>query len=307
MKIKQVCFIAAAASMVSSAHASYELVLAANINTFGTSGIQRFDGNTGAYLGTFGQGVLQNPDQIAVDPSDGTCYVTDQSSSSIFAFNYSTGEYIRGYGLANALQICLLKNGHFLASSGSNLYEFTKSGTLVQIVASSGQIFSLGQAADGTIFTCDSARNVRRFNSTLSSVLGNSVIANNIYGSFAFRGSEIYASDYSNNKVVTLSLSNSPVVTGTRSLPSGYTTPLGLAMGHDDRLFVGINAPADTSKAICRYQLASGMSTPYQFGSTSTQVRGIAVVNAPEPSTWLAIGLGVIGLARRRKGVRKSS
>lgn len=307
MKIKQVCFIAAAVCAVSSAHASYELVLAANINTFGTSGIQRFDGNTGAYLGTFGQGVLQSPDQIAVDPSDSTCYVTDQSSSSIFVFNYSTGEYIRGIGLSNALQICLLKNGHILASSGSTLYEFTKTGALVQAVASSGYIYNLGQAADGTIFTCDTSRNVRRFNSTLSSVLGNSVIANNTYGSFAFRGNEIYASDYINNVVVTLSLSNSPAVTGTRILPSGYTMPLGLAMGHDDRLFVGINNPTDTSKAICRYQLASGMSTPYQFGSTSTHIRGIALVNAPEPSTWMAIGLGVIGLARRRKGVRKSS
>jgi DNA-binding beta-propeller fold protein YncE len=76
-----------------TASASYELLLVAD--TVNKS-IRRFDPQSHAYFGSFGDDILQNPIGLAVDPSLGVCYVAEASSFLIHVYNYSTGEYIRG-------------------------------------------------------------------------------------------------------------------------------------------------------------------------------------------------------------------
>jgi len=69
----------------------------------GTQNIQRFDGTTGAFLGTFvnGRGVnLQNPYGLAFGP-DGNLYVSSFNTNQVLEFNGKTGASIP-FGLTGA-------------------------------------------------------------------------------------------------------------------------------------------------------------------------------------------------------------
>lgn len=56
--------------------------------------IHRFDGVTGAYFGSFGQGMLNLPESFAIDRTTGRAFVYEASIGLTRVFNYNTGAHL---------------------------------------------------------------------------------------------------------------------------------------------------------------------------------------------------------------------
>jgi len=313
--------------LAASSHASFELLM---VLDYGTKSVHRFDSNSGAYLGSFGGGYFNNPQGLIMDRALNRAYVYDSTYGLYRAFDYNTGEHVSDFaGYGNGFQ-CFggLPGGNILAGYlGGAAYELSNSGVglgyryTLPVSGSSGVALGSTVHSSGRILTWTGAldnsahMSIQVLGTTLSSTATyqSSVITN--MGTY-FTQAQIAVGG--NNGAVVNTVGNiqyfttpsdgSSVTLGSNiSLTSYLTGPRGVAYGHGSTLYVsGINASNAAQGRILRTTHGFGFGTTFGEGILVNPGQ-MAIVVAPEPGTWAALGLGALTLMRRRNRGRRQS
>src|SRR5262249_17524741 len=123
-----------------------------------SSGVSRYDGTTGAYLGTYitnGSGGLSNANSMTFDPTQTYLYVTS-STNQVLNYNARTGAYVgvaASAGVSNPTDVKFGPDGllYVLSAGNQRILRFTASGTYVDdyVPAGSGGMLNATQMAFG--------------------------------------------------------------------------------------------------------------------------------------------------------------
>lgn len=304
------------------AHASFELVMVADR---GTKSVHRFDGTTGAYLGAFGKGYVQNPLALEINTATNTAYVLDTvdggtgttaSGVRLWAFNYNTGEYFASARTPFNYNYPFLRrnpvDGHLYVGNDLNLTDAYNATTLIRVPGTSRSTTTLtglrgGGAFDasGNLWIADGL-NLRR--STPSNVTTSFAFSSALCASgspvnqVAISGDRLLcagAISYSAiQSLATLGATgNSPGV----QTDTSYNAIHGVGFGHGDIAYVTGVVSGGGSGKISRILYSEKLKLQ-DFGTgILVEPRSMAVVVAPEPGTMIAIGTGLAVLLRRRK------
>jgi len=302
MKISGLIGIVAAFGVVSSATASFELVLAAGTAN-GSSEIRRYDDNTGAYLGSFGQGHFSLADQMAIDSTKGLVYVADQNRQTISTFKYSTGEFVNEFNL-NAAPTCIVLNsqGNLVVGLFGVARIFNPSGDFLgQVTTGSSDTYVLAMDSLGQLHSFNTTGEYRRYNSSLSLVTSGTVTAaSSYYGNGYVKDGLLHASRYGSGRMDRFNVSGSGISLNTSFATGQTVSPLGLAQGHGSRYFQMGSDPLNGTDAVIVRGTTNAAPASKLVTINNFIPRGLATVVAPEPGTMLALGAGILALARRR-------
>lgn len=292
----------AGALLSSASFASYELLLTTDFNN---NRVNRYDPQTGTFLGSFGQGYMNAPAKIALDESKGLAYITNYSSGTIQVWNYSTGVYENEFASGGLCWgLTRLSNGNIAAATGSAVSIFTPTGTLVSSF-STGGFNGYSCDTDGTYIYVGDINVIRKFTT------GGSLV-----GTLNFSGGRTpYDIKFRNgvgfvgglNYKGIFATFNSNTMTGySEKTISGFTTAMdveAIAMGHGAAVYLaGQSSASGTPTAVTRFNSLSLLyGGTFASQASGTRISGMAIVVAPEPGTWAALGLGAVILLRRRR------
>lgn len=296
MKATFILTLVAASSAI--AHASFELVL---VTDSITRSVHRFDGNSGAYLGSFGQNHFELPDGIAINPALGHAYIADQSLRTVSVFNCSTGEFIREWmPSVGALNVNLTSTGDVLVAGSDGAARYTATGQLLNSY-SSLSTYGIVQGSDGAVYASDSGGRLRRYPLGGGSPTFTSGANFAITWQMSARGGQALLANYADNAVDSLATGTSPTVTRLFSTASRVQV-LGVAFGHDSRVFaVGIDATSPSRGTVGVYSQLTNTWRGSFGESVLINPRSVAVVVAPEPASLAALGIGLALVGRRRR------
>lgn len=303
------CSILALAAAASS-YGSFELVMVAD---YSNNVIRRYDGGTGAALGTFAGGYMGQIGAIAINQTVQRAYVFDRISKNIFAFNYNTGEYIQNWATGGYYYSWLstdLNGNIILAGSNSGglsmMARYSPTGTLMTswTVASDTDYFGAAQSADGTIWALDAFSGPAKIDRFASSG-GASINSYSVPGTTTSGGQTTSSGNvvyFPSHYSTTISYFSTAAPASIVDLPlsSVFTSTFGIVFGHGDTAYVA--GSKNGNGVLARYNKKSGYVSSIASVAT-TDFAGVAVAVAPEPGTWLALcgGLALCGLHRRRQ------
>lgn len=307
-------------SFASASFASFDLMLLGD-NTVASAGrVVRYDPVNQVVLGSFGSSYINGSVvSIATDPTRNRVFVTT-NTSTVSIFNYNSGEYLGGYGIAGAyFQIAydptsqILFTGHGEGSGTSPGRGYTDAG--VNTINNAGVYSSTAAIRHPihgfrTAWVMDSIPNVRAGSFALAG--GASLALSSVM--FAWTGGEGFrASTYSSaGRFVGLNLragqlelwgttynadGTSATPTLDRSFGASTNSNADLVNGHGSLMYV-LNG-----NQILNYNSASDLVLGAQtlnFASAAN-IRGMAIVLAPEPGGFLGLGAAWLFLARRRR------
>lgn len=312
-KLRILTILAASAGFAAASQASYELLMAVD---FGAQTVRRFDGVTGAQLGSFGKGYLRTATSIAINSSINEAYVLDRSGGNrIYAFNYNTGEYLRDFSVGGYTygNVSLASNGDLLMGSTNNsgssaLQRFSKTGSLISTYLTYGGQNSNNfvTASDGAMYAVDyNGSYLLRYatpGASYTTFLGNSNFAG-YRGQMVSSGSLGYSLNFYTPQITPLTLSSTLAVGTTVTLAAYFSFLDGATFGHGNILYIaGSNSTGYPT--ILRYNTATNTVLNTVFTDTATgEFAAMACVVAPEPSSLIGLGLGagfLLMLRRRR-------
>lgn len=304
----KIALLAVVACMAASSLASYELALVAD---YAGKKIDRYDPESGTYLGSFGNGLLAGPTDVAIDQANGVAYVADQVTRRVYSFNYHTGRYLSSFAASGALYyVTRLSNGELLHSGvgSANTYRTTTSGTLLQTINTSGiYVEGHAQAQDGTLWFLGS---LNGFPTLYSGAVGSSTVTSavssfsgNLDAHLTVHGNQAVFQSYTNNLVHFFS-ANVNGTTATNLVDYRQTgnnlSGRGTAFGHNGLAYM--LASDNTALNHRLYKWIPGATNPQYLTLTNTaSAEGMAVVVAPEPASMIALGAGALALIRRRR------
>lgn len=307
MNWKKTLALVSAGLASAASHASFEMLLVLDGTT---KSVHRFDPQSGAYLGNFGAGWLNNPQNITIDQSTGTAYVWETeaitSTSKVVAFNYNTGErtgggFLTGY-FSDPVQAFRRANGEFLVAGQALCMRLSVAGYASTTYSATGMQGGVAEGTDGQVYLANyTTKRVERFS------LAGALLATSSATSFVgegqmtrYGGRMYFATSASNVFSIDQGFANGGG--SWRQLNTANVgTTRGLAFGHGGLMYIaGMNA-GGTAGIVQRWD--ADLS---QFGGTFGESVlknpiGCAAVVAPEPGTLAACALGLAALARRRK------
>lgn len=307
---------------VATSYASFELVMVADR---GTKSVHRFDGTTGAYLGAFGGGYLQNPVSMTLDRAGNRVFVADALSGDgsaptnvrVWEFDYNTGEYKNNFTARNAGGDFVYQNPQISYFSGSVAVGFdtrfadtfnTSTGVFAGTATFQTASNPHGLAYDsiGQLWAPEGGTYIQRYLSggvtrfTLSSTFA----ASSVVRQTAISGDRLIGVGALSWSRLSLSALNSsttnPLTTYTES--SGVSSTSGCGFGHGDIVYTtGSGTLAGGTGFVNRYLYSSGTRLQSFGGGVLSEPRAMAVVVAPEPGSLAALALGGAALLRRRR------
>ena len=285
----------------------------------GTKSVHRYDGSTGVYLGQFGNGYLQNPMSMVLDQANNRVFVADQvgtgdgslpNSVRVWSFNYNTGEYLSSFRTPyNYAQ-------PQIAFDGSTLL-VGHDGTLFDVYGLGGNLITsyfwggatnpkgLASASGGLTYAVEGNKLYSRNSSGLQSTftMSSAISASSSSGQrqLAISGSRaiaVGAISFSAINLASLSTTNSANSLATTTL-TNYNQINGAGFGHGDVAYIaGTNG---TIGQMSRVLYSEGIQLQVFGSGQLIEPHSIAVVNAPEPATFGALGAGLLVLTRRRR------
>lgn len=306
----------------SLAQASFEMLLMGD-NTGNNFKVTRYDPVTRMSLGSFGLGIINHAVRdVAVDQSTNRAFVLS-AGGRINAFNYNTGEWL-GAGTNNS-------SGHnsIAYNSGSNTLTFGEgngsgvSGGFQVLNANTLAPTGLGfpstfvstaplQRPGTTNYFMHTLASFGGFNPSTRVWDANGNLLDSQFGPNAWDGANgVRDSVFSGNFMYGLvtngtgtldTLVSSSVTNTTMSLPSvvesfasSGTATRSIAVGHNGLLWVKVGTQLRS------YHPVNGFSAANTLPGSMSDLTGMAIVVAPEPTSMFALGLGALTLLRRRR------
>lgn len=303
-------------ALISSAHASFDLVM---VMDTGTKSIHRFDGITGSYLGSFGNGMLSSPESFAIDRTSGRAFVFDATIGLTRVFNYNTGSHLADLLISGPSQSSTFGNGRLIRGfvGGASWSTFDGNGTYLGAMFGTSTIanpVSLGGAVmeSGRFVGLLSNSDNNGLNELLvfnGAAANATQVGNNVFGGPAYfsgvqqvavGGNRVFlATSPASGRLFSVNPSSGAITQdGSYSMPGLLG---GAAFGHGNQLYYSQNDGG--VKTISRSVITSSnniveFSTFGQgFLVNPTMMQ---VVAAPEPGTLAVLGMGVAALMRRR-------
>lgn len=299
--------------------ASYDLSL---IPQLSNHKINRFDPVTGVNLGSFN---VANPENLTLDQSHSRVFVSHSASTRIRSYDYNLGNYLDTYELS-ALPI------QSVYHAGSNsLFCVTTTGVVKRLNLTNGAITDITGIAGITYKTIaltgdvliaagtnsSNAINTLSLNATTLAMTDNFNIGVTVAASSRLGKSIIMNRGTFLNVVIPFVSSSGTVGaffgstsltgfvnSGFTQLPTGFnsfTVPSAMP-GHNGYFLLGLDSASTTTMRVQGYSFAADMtsvatSTGYVFVDSNF---GAVNIVAPEPASLLALGLGMLVLARRK-------
>lgn len=300
--------IAAVFGLGTSAFASFDLVFVADT---GTDSIHRFDGDTGVYLGSFGAGLLVDPMSIAIDkPNNRLCV---SASNGVFQLDLWNGNLLNMTSTGNAHHLITGGGANFLWSYASSQnflagmftgFDGAYYGQTMPTTSLFGGIAlnnSSLLAYDVTSLKLrtysyggfgNSATLQKSFNVT--GATANGQLAVNSVG-------QILLADGTLNRIHSISAGFADGANTTYSVVSELSSVTGVGFAHNAFYYASGRNTANTSGLLLR----RNATYPGTFGTYGSgilqQPRDIAVIAAPEPAQFAAIGLGILGILFKKR------
>lgn len=309
MKILGAVATAAAIFVCAGAHASFELVMAVASDT---DAIDRFDGSTGAYLGSFATGQATGT-SMTIDQSKGVCYISNFSNSSIQLWDYNTGQFLNEFSTATyggVRGIAVDNSGNLLLGTTTGIRRISSTNfALLSTFGNVGVTYTgVEQGADGAYFAVNTSTDALERYTSGQAIQGSVGLAQGAGGSLqwqlAIAGTQGYVTD--NRSCFRFNTTAAVPVIGT-GYNSGLSEVLGIGVGHTTRRYVaGKTASGAAIKAFS--DLGTSFTTHIRFSrpgmAADAQYGSMAVVVAPEPSSLAALCLGGLALIRRARRAR---
>ncbi len=304
MFLQRSVVLALAVSAAAASHASFELLMAVD---FGLNQVHRYDPVTGISLGSFGQGMMSGAAKIAINESTGVAYVTNLYLDSVQMWNYHTGHYLGDF--ANSVNdpwgIVRLNNGNIVVANGSSVRTYSTSGGLISSFGSSGY----GLGTDGVNLFLGENFQIRKVTAS-GSVLGTIATPGRDNNDIQIRGNTAYSAAFvGSNRLGRFSPAG---MIGYSETTVSNLDPVGnmeaIALSHGAIMYLpGRSTAIGNPTVFSRYHSVSNVAIS-TFGNlpSTSRITGMAIVLAPEPGTMTAIGLGLVGLLRRRRRVADS-
>lgn len=306
----------------SVAFASFDLMLLGDNTTAGSQRIMRYDPVNKVVLGSFGTGFIDSDVRsIAVDQVGGRAFV-QQINGLTKVFNYNTGALLDAFSTPYGdieydagLNRLTGANGQGSGTSPARAYDGTSLGVVASFVdrwystaalrrPGANWYASFGLTSDAS--TVIAVQNSLAGGSPIGEVLGNAWVNFNAPRAAIFTSGNRLMGISSDSVANTTSLWT--VDTNTSGFVGGvgvsgsmgaYALNANIANGHGNLVYMLIG----TNLVSYHSGLSSVMGT--QSLSFSSNIRGMAVVIAPEPGTMLALAGGIAALLRRRKSPSK--
>lgn len=284
-----------------AACASFELVLALD----NTGRVHRFDGITGAYFGSFGNGSMTGPLGMAIDRSNGRAYVGDVGNV-VQVWNYNTGNFINMFsvGSASVSSLWLDNSNNLLIGTNSGIRRYTTSGTFLNAFGGVVDYNGVSQGPDGAYYAVDnSSDRLARFSSSF--VFTGSVPLPGAppaqQWQIQWAGNQGYVADA--EKVVMFTAGATAPVLGSSYNPGNMDLVFGVGIGHGPRRYASGGNVGGTAPVIHAFSDLGGVFFPQNTITHSgpSYFVDLQVVAAPEPGSWLAGAVGLSALVLRRR------
>ena len=300
----RIILMSAATVLSCVASASFDLVLVGE-NAASFPKIHRYDGATGAYMGSFG---VPYPISSMVGSFARKRVFASSASGVLMSYDYSTGE-LKGTA-SGAGSIALSPDQSLLYTASGNLVRtynasnLSFGGTLLSVAGADfsaiavdrvGRIHLYNQNADQYLMYSSTGSLL----STLSGfglMLNSKMVANNQVGNNFGEGlSQVNGGASLRN----INISGSSYVNGFDVSVSGMITYQQVAMGHTGTYVLGTESGGAKRIFYSPTFLSSPsfMFNPTQFGTSAA----MTTVLAPEPASMLALATAGLVLAKRRR------
>lgn len=300
-------FLLGIVGLATAGSASFELLLVAD---GGNERIHRFDGSTGQYFGSFGAGDfstgLRHPLAIAVMPSRGSCFVADFDRNLIHEYDYSTGLALNSFVFSGPRQIAVTSGNELLVAGGGGIRRLTPTGSVITTY-SVANCSSTGFTSDGFVYGIEAiGTSLSRY--TLAGAPAGTAVLPAPGGPFHWQiagGANLgYYANPSADTITRFSSSNPPVL-GTPFNSVGLSETRAVGLGHNDTVYIGGRDAGDLTKGfIENYIWPTSSTAPFLTRKIGVGILqdpiAIAVVVAPEPTTFVLLGVGALCLLRRK-------
>lgn len=319
MKFNKVFAVALLALAYLPGQASFEMILAAS---FTDGRVHRYDGGTGAYLGSFGPAASSTISwSVVADQPRQLAYLSH--SGRVLKYNYSTGDLlgVLNVSTANDRWMAINSAGTELYVPGQNSVAIINSstGSLIRTISQPNFSFRSVVATSPTSILTFGTENgfilARAYNTTTGALINSIGFG---VGSFALQAARIggesavaaFISDGNGVTEVARVAYNGAgqIQSGTTEAIAPYYTGLGesgfgIATSHTGIWTTGSTSSTDiNTPEFRRYLNTSPFFQESRYSPSQKHVfTSLATVLAPEPGTLLAIGAGVAALLRRRK------
>lgn len=304
---------------VGLASASFDLMLLGDNTTGGAQRVVRYDPVNRVVLGSFGTGFLNgNIQDIAVDMSTNQAYVLD-NLGTIRVFDYYTGDFLRmAYVSNNYNQISfdsvsnrvLVSNVSGGLGNGARAYSTSLNGVL-DFTPETQVYGTLSRRNDGEYYAywdiIPGAPGIlvpRMFDVTtgLASGTASSTAPAGIMRSALIGNDDKFYGLNSNGSSLSLYSCDSTAsglsgnATWIMGLGTTAFTNQKMVWGHGNTAYI-----LDGNIVSSYYSGVGVAGTQTLSFATGTNIRGMALVIAPEPGQFVALGLGLCGLILRRR------
>jgi len=307
------------ASLFSSAQATFDMMLLGDNTTAGNQRVVRYDPINRVVLGSFGQGFLnENIVDVAVDQATSRAFVLQQNGG-VRVFNYNTGDYL------NAFTVSSLYNTLSFEPGSQNLYFAEGNGS----VATPARVYNTAGTILGGYTTSLATASVRHPSGS------------SFFASWGLNGTGITAVRHTSatGGTPTFSTAAYTFAVGNAPLHGLFVDNffLGLAkIGTDLRIYSNLTDPGNfVGGPVILYDLGAASGTAYDMANghgtlvyvldgnkistvsmgpvitplgshtvsfaTAANIKGMAMVVAPEPGTLIALGIGIGAMMRKRR------
>lgn len=301
-------------SLMAATHAfgSYELMFATDSVA---DKINRYDAISGAYLGSFGQGLATTYGRGSADPKTGIYYVSDLNSQRILKFNYSTGEFLGSFVTGIYSYQCTLLTDGSIITGGESITDykrFSSSGTLMGTYQATFGLTGITQAANGFLYGVNSSGSIYRYNFVGGAPTLITTLSNYSFGiGIKALGNTIAVTDYNDAvKTTAFTVNNDGsfgTILGSISLGAGNTDILAgreCAFGHGGLVYTLVSNSTTLKQHVYSWDPNSqiiGRKLDLGINGDAYGCLGMSTIVAPEPSTWVVMGLGTVVMIRRRR------
>jgi hypothetical protein len=319
MRMRTFALLGLLGASFSIATASFDLML---LNRYDASTnfsrIHRYDPVSGAYLGSFASGIQVT--RIAVNPTNSEVYAYDSNNSTIRAYNYNTGAFLRSYFASTGITDMVVSNDGttILHSTGSTVIRGMDltTGAYSNLVTGTGTtgFYRLALHRNGTLYAAGDTVSLSQFApsgsnyvqiqvTTLSGVSSASA-ATQMAVQYPDVGSSLgyvaigQGSSFGYNYFG--STGNLLNIGGTQ--PAGQISSMSVMLNsHAGYYGLGVDLLNSSQVRLNSYDVAGvpieTKILPFQIGNPNAG----AIVLAPEPGTMIALAAGIGVLARRRR------